>query len=35
MRVIHTHPALEDRAGVLAALYRACLLALRGGLERG
>lgn len=28
MQVTHTHPAVDDRAAALAALYRACLRSL-------
>ncbi len=29
IKISHTHPAVEDRAALLAALYRACLRSLR------
>ena len=29
IRISHTHPTVEDRAALLAALYRACLRSLR------
>ncbi len=29
IKISHTHPAVEDRAALLAALYRACLRGLR------
>ncbi len=29
MEIRHTHPAVKDRAALLAALYRACLRSLR------
>lgn len=29
MEISHTHPTVDDRAALLAALYRACLHSLR------
>lgn len=29
MQVYHNHPAVDDRAATLAALYRACLRSLQ------
>ncbi len=29
IKISHTHPTVEDRAALLAALYRACLRSLR------
>ncbi len=29
IKISHTHPMVEDRAALLAALYRACLRSLR------
>lgn len=31
MTICHTHPTVDDRTALLAAIYRACLRSLRSG----